>query len=205
MSKNNSRYFGIGINDADYVIKKYMELPKVNGKRRRKLIWVCPYFSRWVNVLQRCYSENYHNLHETYRGCTVCEDWKYFSNFKSWMEAQDWEGKELDKDMLIEGNKVYSPDTCIFVSQSLNKFFGYRGKANGTLPVGVSIHKHSGKYQAKCCNPFTGIREHLGYWDNYEDAHEAWKRKKYEHALALAELESDENLANILRQKYSPN
>jgi hypothetical protein len=195
--------FGVGINDADYQLKIQKELPKLDGKRRRKLLWVCPYFSRWVNMLQRCYSRSFQKSRQTYIGCTVCDEWLTFSNFKAWMEKQDWEGKELDKDLLVDGNKVYSPDTCVFISQSLNKFFSYRGKANGLLPIGVSIHKASGKYQAKCCNPITNVREHLGYWDNFEEAHEAWVNRKNKIAIMLSELQTDKRLKEVLLKKYS--
>lgn len=48
-------------------------------------------------------------------GCSVCEEWLTFSNFKRWMEQQDYEGKALDKDLLVSQNKTYSSETCVFV------------------------------------------------------------------------------------------
>ena len=74
-------------------------------------------------MLQRCYSESHLVRQPTYKGCSVCEEWLTFSNFKSWMEQQDWEGKQLDKDLLVYKNKIYSPETCVFVSSVINSFF----------------------------------------------------------------------------------
>ena len=123
---------GVGINGANYVLCKY---ETVNGKR--KLVWRCPYYKRWHCMLERCYSEKYQEKYPTYKGCTVCDEWLTFSNFKKWMELQAWEGRTLDKDFLIEGNKIYSPTTCVFLPQKLNKFINTRAKVRGQYPLGV--------------------------------------------------------------------
>lgn len=100
---------GIAFNDADYEVNT-TEL--VDGKR--KTVWRCPYYQRWVNMLDRVYLKN----RPAYVGVTVCDSWLNFSNFKSWMEKQDWEGKELDKDVF--GGKQYSPENCIFLHKKVN-------------------------------------------------------------------------------------
>ena len=107
--------YGVGTNDAGYAIQVMESVRGANGKPKQRIIWFCPFYRRWVHMLERCYSERYQEKKPTYIGCTVCEEWLRFSNFKSWMETQDWEGKHLDKDLLVEGNKIYSPDTCILV------------------------------------------------------------------------------------------
>ncbi len=68
-------------------------------------------------MLQRCYSESYLNKRPSYRGCSVCEEWKTFSNFMAWMKNKNMENLELEKDILVPGNKLYSPETCVFVSR----------------------------------------------------------------------------------------
>ena len=91
--------FGVGINDADYVIDKRINASLPGERRSQKVLWACPYYSRWKDVLSRCYAA-YHLLKRpNYFDCTVCEEWLLFSNFKKWMEQQDWEGKQLDKDL----------------------------------------------------------------------------------------------------------
>ena len=72
-------------------------------------------------MLGRAYSNKYKQIQPTYEGVTVCEEWHFFMRFRAWM-MQDCEGKHLDKDILFEGNKVYSPDTCVFVDGVVNTF-----------------------------------------------------------------------------------
>lgn len=103
-----SRVIGVGINDADYDTC-------VNGS-------VCPYYRKWADLLRRCYSKRFLEKRSSYKGCTVCKEWHTFSNFKRWMEKQDWEGKVLDKDLLSGDDKIYSPDTCVFLPSKINNF-----------------------------------------------------------------------------------
>lgn len=109
--KQKKLIYGVGINDAGYAVMKREEAGYVDGKRKRKLVWACPYFRAWSSMLSRCYSTKWHERYPTYKGCTVSKEWHTFSNFRAWMVTQDWEGKSLDKDLLIEGNKIYSADT----------------------------------------------------------------------------------------------
>ena len=113
MVKPKRLVYGVGINDADYVVQKWETIGYVNGKQKQKLIWICPYYSAWKSMLKRCYSSKYQDKRPTYKGCSVSDEWLTFSVFKVWMEKQDWEGKQLDKDLLFEGNKIYSADTCV--------------------------------------------------------------------------------------------
>ena len=145
---------GVGINDADYVDHKYKTI-EADGKMKRRLVWICPFYRSWKGMLERCYSEKYQERYPTYIGCTVSEEWKRFSNFRSWMEKQDWEGMQLDKDLLIEGNKVYSADTCVFVTSMVNTFTLDCGASKGEWMIGVAWHKGASKFMSQCSNPFT--------------------------------------------------
>jgi len=98
--------YGVGINDADYVTQKWETISYVNGKQKQNLVWECHYYRTWCGMLMRCYSAKHQERNPTYKGCSVSEEWLRFSNFKSWMERQDFEGMQLDKDLLFEGNKV---------------------------------------------------------------------------------------------------
>lgn len=186
---------GVGINDADYFVT-----PTVNGKA----VWRCPYYVRWESMLKRCYSAKEHEIHPTYAGCTVCDEWLYFMGFREWMVEQDWEGKHLDKDFLFSGNKIYSPEACIFVDQVVNKFITDRAAKRGEWPLGVYFHKPTGKFRAKCCNPFTKTQEYLGRFTDPDQAHLAWKKRKHELACQLANSEyvTDERVAEALRGRY---
>jgi len=194
--------YGVGINDADYVVQRKETIGYVNGKRKQKLVWVCPYYRVWVDMLKRCYSSKYQEIRTTYKGCSVSEEWLRFSNFKRWMECQDFEGMQLDKDILFEGNKVYSAETCTFVSRVVNMFTIDRGNDRGECLIGVCWHKGEGKFQSQCRNPFTKKNEHLGYFTSELEAHEVWLKRKLELAHLLAEEQTDDRVAKALIERY---
>jgi len=194
--------YGVGINDADYVVAKY-ETINVNGKRKRKLVWECPFYRSWKSMLQRCYSPKLQEKYPTYKGCSVSEEWLRFSNFKRWMEKQDWEYKQLDKDLLFECNKVYSEETCVFVTSMVNSFTTDSGASRGEWLIGVNWSKREGKFRSQCHNPLTKKREHLGYFTCEIEAHQAWLKCKLELAHLLAAEQTDERVAKALIDRYT--
>lgn len=195
--------YGVGVNDADYVAQKFETIGYINGKRKRKMIWRCPYYETWRNMLERCYSARYQERKPTYKGCTVTDEWLTFTNFKSWMEKQNWEDKQLDKDLLIEGNKVYSADTCVFVTQTVNKFTTDRGSDRGEWLIGVYWDKSKEKFRAQCSNPFTKKNERLGYFTTEIQAHQTWLKRKLELAHELAAIQTDKQVAKALIGRYT--
>jgi hypothetical protein len=198
MRKRNKLIIGVGINDADYVTRK---IEKVNGKQTT--IWSCPYYNKWKDMIVRCYRKKAHNTRPRYAECTVCNEWLTFSNFKAWMETQDWQGKHLDKDLLSMGNKVYSPDFCVFIKPELNIFMTDRLSCRGVYPLGVCLHKSGNKFVAQCSNQITKKQEFLGHFSCANQAHLAWKKRKHEIACQLADLQADVRVANALRTRYA--
>jgi len=182
--------YGVATNDAGYPVHS-------RDPRRR-----CPYFSVWTNMLSRCYGAAYQARQPTYKGCTVCATWLRFSAFKTWMEGQVWSGKQLDKDLLVLGNKQYSPETCVFVDRRVNAFLTTRTAACGTMPLGVNWDKKALKARARCSNPFTRKLEHLGFFDTADEAHEAWRTRKHELACHYADIQDDPRVASALRTRY---
>lgn len=184
--------FGVGVNDAWYKVQK-----NVCGKKI-----FCPFYQTWQSMLSRCYSKKNHERQPTYVSCTVCDEWLTFSNFRSWMEKQDWQGKQLDKDLIVKGNKVYSQDTCSFVDQTTNSFVTDSAKSRGAWPIGVHYDSERGKFMARCCNPITKKHENLGRYLCEKEAHMAWKKRKHELACILADMQADERVAKSLRTRY---
>lgn len=201
--KTKKLVYGVAINDADYVVKKNETVGYVNGKRKMKQSWACPYYQAWKSMLRRCYSAKLQEEYPTYSGCTVSDEWLTFSNFKTWMETQDWEGKQLDKDLLFEGNKVYSAETCIFVSGVVNGFATDSKASRGEWMIGVDWYKPAGKFRSKCSNPFTKKLEHLGYFATELQAHETWLKRKLELAHELSAIQTDPRVAKALIDRYS--
>lgn len=184
------RTYGVGINDAGYVVIEKTRKGRGSGNKTK-----CPFWTKWVSMLERCYSKQ---MSKSYANTRVCEEWLTFSKFKAWMETQDWEGKHLDKDLLGDGS-YYSPETCCFLSKEVNGFLVGCNK-----PFSSKVGK-SGKYQARCMNPFSEDKEdgrYLGLFKTPEEAYAAWKAKKDEYACLLAVLEEDPRVAEGLRRKF---
>ena len=184
--------YGFGTNDADYVVN-----PSGHGTEGR----LCPFYSVWAGMLERAYSAKCKVKNPTYLDVTVCEEWHRFSVFKAWMEQQDWEGKQLDKDILIVGNKVYGPETCCFVDKSVNSFLTDSKSSRGEWPIGVSYHKMHRKFQARCRNPSAGKSHTLGYYSTPSEAHLAWAKYKLELAKNLAK-NLPMNIGNALIKRF---
>lgn len=146
----------------------------------------------WQGMINRCYNENYLIKKPTYRECTVCEEWHNFQNFAKWYSENYYEIEgemmELDKDILIKGNKVYSPNTCIFVPRMINSMFTYSKSTKGTLPAGVNMDRH--RYRARCQHPING-RINIGTYDTVEEAFNEFKLHKEQVIKQIADRYRD--------------
>jgi len=182
--------YGVGTNDSNYVTKP----TTIDGFRIP-----CPFYVKWLDMLTRCYSEKLHKRTPSYIGCTVCADWLVFSKFKSWMIEQDWRYKELDKDLLIQGNKLYSPDTCLFIEKEINLLLTDRKKVQGKLKKGVSFHKKTGKIRAQCS--FNSKQQHIGLYDTEEEAYEAYKTYKYNLIKRISRKQKEPIKSALLNYK----
>lgn len=109
-----------------------------SGEYKRPRYWKQA-MQLWRNMLKRCYStcdkKGYYG-----KGVTVCFRWLCFANFledisslenfELWLEGQN-DGRtkyNLDKDYKFPGNKVYSKETCMFLTESFNKSLGGKNK-----------------------------------------------------------------------------
>ena len=199
----NKLVYGVGINDLGYRVQVWEELTKSGGKRIRKIVFRCEYYTAWKSMLARCYSKKYLESRPSYIDTSVCSEWLSATAFKSWMEQQDWCGKSLDKDIISPGSKLYSPETCAFVLATTNSFITASDACRGEFPTGVSLYKRTGKYRAQCNNPFTEKNENLGLFSAPEDAHEAWRKRKHALAQLVAAKESDPRVVEALKKRYS--
>lgn len=152
----------------------------------------------WRSMLRRCYDTKYTEQNQTYKDCTVSENFKSFKFFKDWCNKQigfaskDDKGKPfvLDKDILVKGNKVYSEDTCCFVPQEINVIFTDRSTTKGDYPVGVYYNKSRRKYIARMCKH--GCLKHIGAFTSVEEASSAYKKEKESHIKAVANIWKDD-------------
>ena len=163
-------------------------------------------YDAWTKMLQRCYSEKYCKVHKSYEIVTCCDEWLLYENFYEWLHSQDnfnkWLNGErwaIDKDILIKGSKVYSPDTCCLVPQNVNNLFIKADSVRGNYPIGVRITRN-GTFQAYCNNPFTNKIEHLGTFSTPEKAFLAYKKAKESYIKQIAQDEYSKG--NITKQCY---
>jgi len=174
---------GVGVNDADYSVTFYNS----DGTRGH-----CPYYRKWASMINRCYNGSF----STYDNSVVCDEWKYFSNFKKWMIEQDWVGMELDKDLLYPNNSIYSPEKCLFVPKELNSLFVDSKSSRGECPMGVSFDKRREKYES--CISIDNRKKFLGYFDDQYSAHKAWQNYKVIILREQLEKFSDIKYKNII-------
>lgn len=173
--------YGVGFNDAGYVVRH------------------CPFYKRWVLLLMRCYSEKEQIKKPYYIGCKVCDEWLTFSNFRDWMETQDWQGKELDKDIIAPGNKIYCPENCIFVTQAINSLLTVAKSNKGDLPVGVSFLTHKVLPRPYLATVrYNNVVERLGYYPSPLEAHRAWIKRKREIIAEVITKQDDQRLIDGL-------
>lgn len=157
---------GVGINDAWYETQS-----RAGGVHIE-----CPYYSTWRGLLTRVYSEKYQKKRPTYKDTAVCKEWLTFSNFKRWMVKQDWHGKHLDKDILVQGNLLYSPETCCFVPLYLNNLLVSPRSEKSEYPTGVSYCKDRDKFCAYIsCNT---KHKNLGRYNTVQEAYSIYKGAK---------------------------
>lgn len=165
---------GVGIND----------LPRGGIRSGGKVLH---FYHVWHSMLERCYSDKSLEKRPTYKGCTVCNEWLILSNFKKWYDQQYIEeGFELDKDILVPNNKVYSPETCRFVPKELNTFFTNRENERGDYSLGVTYRPNKSKTSPYYSGgAFGDGKVYLGSFSTELEAHNAWRLAKASRAEYL--------------------
>lgn len=171
--------YGVGINDAKY------NLSITIGNKK----YTCPYYSRWVDMLTRCYNIKSLKRRPTYSGCSVASEWLVFSNFRKWMERQEWQGKHLDKDLLVKGNKVYSSSTCMFIPMEINNILNNHGNARGNYPQGVSWDDNNKKFKAQIV--IKSKKKYLGIFKTIYLASNSYQKNKKTYIKSIAEEHKD--------------
>ena len=175
--------WGVGIND-----RKHPTYEAVDGKKKPT-----KEYKLWTAMLQRVGDEKFSK--GSYIGCGISEYFKVFSNFHLWCQSQtgfnrvDDSGRswQLDKDILAEGNKLYSENVCVFVPYEINMFLVSRTALRGKYPQGVCFHSVSKRYVAQIGSldnkgqPIT-----LGAFKTVAEAFNCYKQVKEARAKELA-------------------
>lgn len=201
MKKHFKLVYGFGINDADYFVQRF---EYQNGKCKR--VWVCPIYVDWKSMLSRVFSKKVSLENPTYAGTTICDEWKYFSNFRDWVlngqPVKSFEDCQLDKDIIYLNNKHYSPQTCCYVPPLVNSFITDRKNDRGVAMLGVSYMASCDRYIAACNDPLGRYDKYSGCYKTELEAHIAWKNKKHAYAQELLPLIEDPRAREALRVRY---
>lgn len=151
-------------------------------------------YSYWQNMMTRCYNKNTHNVRPNYDACEICEEWHNFQNFAKWFDENyydvgDGDKMCLDKDILIKGNKIYSPDTCVFVPNRINVLFIRSDKVRGGYPIGVYYAEDRNKFRSIC--NIGKEKRNLGTFDTPEEAFYKYKEFKEQYIKEVADEYKD--------------
>ena len=172
--------YGVGCLGSNLDLKS-----KINGK-------TCKIHSMWRNMIERCYNVNSHQHNPTYVACYVSDDFKDYSKWRAWYDNYQYkhDGWQLDKDLLVKGNKIYSGDTCVFLPKEINLVLTKRTTSRGNHLIGVHFNKRDKKFVSQV-SLGAGNRKVLGYYNNEYDAHLAYKEAKESYLKELAEEYKD--------------
>lgn len=146
-------------------------------------------YSVWGGLFDRCYSKALQEKSKIYRGCSVDARFHKFQDFMGWAVMQHGFGVpdfQLDKDLLVLGNKVYGPDTCVFIPREVNLAIRKNCFYCGEYPIGVAWHKATGKFTARFRH------KHIGIYDSPEEAHSVYKAAREGYVKSLAEKYKDQ-------------
>lgn len=144
-------------------------------------------YSKWTNAIMRCYCPESLKIRPKYEGCTVSDEWLIYQNFADWYENHEFYGcgYDLDKDLLVRGNKVYSAETCCLLPQEINKLIVDSGVQKGEYPIGVSLHHDKSGFISRMSTDKG--EKYLGFYKTPEEASEAYVKAKEEYVKYVAE------------------
>lgn len=146
----------------------------------------------WVDMIERCYSKTRYKKYKSYDDCSVCNEWLCYANFKKWYNENYYNIEEetmcIDKDIIVKGNKIYSPDTCVFVPQRINKLFVNNKSNRGKYPIGVTYDMSTGYFVSIVRENNRNLKT---YHKTPEDAFNSYKERKEEIIKKVADEYKD--------------
>ena len=162
-------------------------------------------YDYWDGILRRCYSERIKKLRNSYSDCLVDEYWHNLQNFGEWFE-KNYNPKYmkswcLDKDILVKGNRIYSPETCCFVPNEINVIFTNGYIRRGEYPKGVSYKPKINKYIAQYQKD--GVVTHIGTFKTVDEAFQAYKEVKEKYIKEKADKWKDQIDTRVYEAMYN--
>lgn len=150
--------------------------PSINKQKTKE-------YSYWHDMINRCYNTTRKNGNKHYKPVNVDEEWHCFQAYAEWFNKNYVNGWHVDKDILVKGNKIYSPSTCCFVPQEINSIFTRGEDRRGLYPIGVTKVCSSYKVQLN----MYGEIKYIGTYKTIEEAFQAYKTAKEEYIKEVAD------------------
>ena len=170
----------------------YVGIGKYKTRENRKNTEV---YTTWTNMIKRCYDPYEINRHLTYIDSYVCDEWLCFQNFAEWFYNNYYEIPNermcIDKDILIKGNKIYSPETCLIVPNRINVLFIKCDKSRGKYPIGVCFYKNKFMCQCRIYENNKQKQKYLGLYNTPKEAFLAYKTFKELYIKQVADEYKD--------------
>ena len=181
----------------------YIGLPLFKDNESYEKLSELKSYKFWVGMLDRCYYSK--RKLPTYKDCSVCEEWLCFQNFKIWFDNNYYEIENqtmnLDKDILVKGNKIYNPVNCIFVPHDINMLFVKANSIRGDLPLGVYHDYTRNCYASKIS--IKNKTKNLGRYYNKEEAFNAYKEFKEKYIKQVADDYKDKIPKKLYEAMYN--
>lgn len=149
----------------------------------------------WQKILGRCYSERIRKLQPTYEECSVDPRWHSYAEFKAWYSPRWYPGADIDKDILVQDNRVYGPDTCAMVPARLNGLF--KKSVASKSAHGLGVQKTTvGRFASKMCVSLNGKNRtiHFGTFDTAREAFLVYRKYRKQFMCDMAQAFYDAEL-----------
>ena len=173
-------------------VSKWEHPTWINGR-------IHPFYEQWRGMHRRC-KEILKPRNTLYKNCTICKEWDDYDIYFKWAKENYYEipGERicLDKDILVKGNKIYSPEFCIFVPQRINQLFESSKASRGKYPLGISYLKNNDTFMVRMRK--NGETVLLGIYNDIDEAFNKYKTEKEKYIKEIA----DEYKCKIPKELY---
>lgn len=159
-------------------------------------------YKTWNHILGRCYNKT-NKDYKWYGGKNVkiCDEWLCFQNFAKWF-YENYPNIEnikfnLDKDLLQKNveNKIYSPETCVFLPQGVNGFLANVQQTNTSGAIGVRLCSKT--TYISTINDFNLKKvKTIGCYKDFEDAKNSYIIERENQASVVREYLKSLNYLN---------